>query len=130
MLFVALIFYFLLKEGLPALGEVKLSMLFSTRWYPIEGYFGILPLLGGSGDFRRTLAIVANASLIAVPSAVVRGALVMMKKSAEVTGSGASRGVDTERNAKGGAVSTLVSVSVKPGGSLYTRLKMVRGSGT
>jgi beta-barrel assembly-enhancing protease len=36
------------------------------------------------------------------------------KKSAEVTGSGASRGVDTERNAKGGAVSTLVSVSVKP----------------
>jgi beta-barrel assembly-enhancing protease len=36
------------------------------------------------------------------------------KKSAEVTGSGASRGVDTERNAKGGAVSTLVSVTVKP----------------
>jgi beta-barrel assembly-enhancing protease len=37
------------------------------------------------------------------------------KKSAEVTGSGASRGVDTERNAKGGPVSTLVSVTVKPG---------------
>jgi predicted Zn-dependent protease len=36
------------------------------------------------------------------------------KKSAEVTGSGASRGVDTERSAKGGAVSTLVSVNVKP----------------
>jgi beta-barrel assembly-enhancing protease len=36
------------------------------------------------------------------------------KKSAEVTGSGASRGVDTERNAKGGAVSTLVVVTVKP----------------
>jgi predicted Zn-dependent protease len=36
------------------------------------------------------------------------------KKSAEVTGSGASRGVDTERNAKGGPVSTLVAVSVKP----------------
>ena len=36
------------------------------------------------------------------------------KKSAEVTGSGASRGVDTERNAKGGPVSTLVSVVVKP----------------
>jgi beta-barrel assembly-enhancing protease len=34
------------------------------------------------------------------------------KKSAEVTGSGASRGVDTERNAKGGAVKTLVAVSV------------------
>lgn len=36
------------------------------------------------------------------------------KKSAEVTGSGASRGVDTERNAKGGAVSTLVSVTIRP----------------
>ena len=34
------------------------------------------------------------------------------KKSTEVTGSGASRGVDTERNAKGGAVSTAVEVSV------------------
>jgi hypothetical protein len=34
------------------------------------------------------------------------------KKSAEVTGSGASRGVDTERNAQGGAVSTPVTVAV------------------
>lgn len=37
------------------------------------------------------------------------------QKSAEVTGSGASRGVDTERNAKGGPVSTLVSVTITPG---------------
>jgi hypothetical protein len=36
------------------------------------------------------------------------------KKSAEVTGSGASRGVDTERNAKGGAVKTMVVVRVTP----------------
>jgi beta-barrel assembly-enhancing protease len=36
------------------------------------------------------------------------------KKSAEVTGSGASRGVDTERNAKGGPVPALVAVSIKP----------------
>ena len=35
------------------------------------------------------------------------------KKSAEVTGSGASRGVDTERNAKGGPVSTLVEVTIR-----------------
>ena len=34
------------------------------------------------------------------------------KKSAEVIGSGASRGVDTERNAKGGPVKTLVPVKV------------------
>jgi len=36
------------------------------------------------------------------------------KKSAEVTGSGASRGVDTERNARGGAVKTMVVVRVTP----------------
>ena len=36
------------------------------------------------------------------------------KKSAEVTGSGASRGVDTERNAKGGPVKTLVAVQITP----------------
>jgi phosphate transport system permease protein len=61
MLFVALIFYFLLKEGLPALGEVKLSMLLSTRWYPIEDYYGILPLITGS------LIITIGATLISVP---------------------------------------------------------------
>jgi predicted Zn-dependent protease len=36
------------------------------------------------------------------------------KKTAEVTGSGASRGVDTERNAKGGPVKTLVSIALTP----------------
>ncbi|MFO7695253.1 MAG: hypothetical protein R6V57_19370, partial [Vicinamibacterales bacterium] len=36
------------------------------------------------------------------------------KKSAEVTGSAASRGVDTERNAKGGPVKTMVAVKVSP----------------
>jgi phosphate transport system permease protein len=61
MLFVALIFFFLLKEGLPALQEVKLSMLFSTRWYPIEDYYGILPLITGS------IIITIGATLISVP---------------------------------------------------------------
>ncbi len=59
--FVALIFYFLLREGLPALGEVKLSDLFSTRWYPIEDHFGILPLITGS------LIVTIGAMLIAIP---------------------------------------------------------------
>ena len=59
--FVALIFYFLLREGLPALAEVSISDLFAVRWYPIENYFGILPLLTGS--FLVTL----GAALIAVP---------------------------------------------------------------
>ena len=36
------------------------------------------------------------------------------KKSAEVTGSAASRGVDTERNARGGPVKTMVAVKVTP----------------
>jgi phosphate transport system permease protein len=59
--FVAMIFYFLLGEGLPALGEVPLTTLFSARWYPIEGLYGILPLLGGS------LIVTLGAALIAVP---------------------------------------------------------------
>ena len=45
---VLLIFLFLLREGLPALGEVTLSDLLTTRWYPIEDFFGILPLFSGS----------------------------------------------------------------------------------
>jgi len=60
-LFVTLIFIFLLKEGLPALAETSLSNLLSTRWYPIENYFGLLPLLGG------TLVVTFGSILIAVP---------------------------------------------------------------
>jgi len=60
-LFVAAIFFFLLKEGLPALTEVKLSDLLAVRWYPIENYFGILPLITGS------LVITIGAMLIAFP---------------------------------------------------------------
>jgi phosphate transport system permease protein len=59
--FVTLIFYFLLREGLPTLGEVELENLLSTRWYPIESYFGILPLISGS------LIVTIGAALIAVP---------------------------------------------------------------
>jgi phosphate transport system permease protein len=59
--FVALIFFFLLREGIPTLGEVKLSNLLSARWYPIENYFGILPLITGS------LVVTIGAMLIAFP---------------------------------------------------------------
>lgn len=59
--FVVLIFVFLLKEGLPTLSEVSISNLFSDRWYPIEEYYGILPLISGS------LVITIGATLIAVP---------------------------------------------------------------
>jgi phosphate transport system permease protein len=60
-IFVVMIFFFLINEGFPTLGEVPLSALFSTRWYPIEDYFGILPLLGGS------LIVTLGATMIAVP---------------------------------------------------------------
>ncbi len=62
--FVGLIFYFLLREGLPTIREVDVGSLFSTRWYPIEDYFGILPLIGGS------LIVTIGATLIAVPFGV------------------------------------------------------------
>ncbi len=60
-LFVALIFYFLMSEGLPTLGEVQFTNLFSTRWYPVENYFGLLPLFGGS------LLVTLGAMLIGIP---------------------------------------------------------------
>lgn len=59
--FVIMIFYFLMSEGVAAFGEVPLSVLFSTRWYPIEGYYGILPLISGS------LLVTVGATLFAVP---------------------------------------------------------------
>lgn len=60
-LFVTLILFFLLREGLPALANVPISTLFSVRWYPIEGYFGILPLILG------TLLVTISATIIALP---------------------------------------------------------------
>ncbi len=63
-LFVGLIFLFLLLESIPALKEVELSNLFSSRWYPIEDYYGVLPLIGGS------LIITVGATLIALPFGV------------------------------------------------------------
>ena len=59
--FVTLIFFFLLREGIPALTEVPLNKLFSQRWYPIEDYFGILPLITGS------LIVTIGAMLVALP---------------------------------------------------------------
>lgn len=60
-LFVTVIFLFLMREGLPALSNVSLSSLLGTIWYPIEGYFGIWPLIFGS------LIVTFTAILIAIP---------------------------------------------------------------
>ena len=64
-LFVLLILLFLLVEGTPALLDVPLSDLFSSRWYPIEDYYGILPLILGS------LVVTLGASLVAVPFGIL-----------------------------------------------------------
>lgn len=64
-LFVLLILFFLLSEGTPALFDVPLSQLFSERWYPIENYYGILPLILGS------LVVTLGASLVAVPFGIL-----------------------------------------------------------
>jgi phosphate transport system permease protein len=60
-LFVALIFFFLLREGFPTFREVEVSSISGIRWYPIEDHFGILPLITGS------LVVTIGAGLIAVP---------------------------------------------------------------
>jgi phosphate transport system permease protein len=60
-LFVGLILIFLLREGLPALNEVSLGDLSGARWYPIEGHYGLLPLIGGS------IIVTLGATAIAVP---------------------------------------------------------------
>ncbi|MCX7976650.1 MAG: phosphate ABC transporter permease subunit PstC [Bellilinea sp.] len=59
--FVLLILIFLAREGFPALNDVPLKDLFGSRWYPIEHYFGILPLISGS------LLVTVGAILIAIP---------------------------------------------------------------
>ncbi len=73
-LFVILIFFFLLREGIPALGEVPLADLFSQRWYPIENYFGILPLITGS------LIVTIGAMIVALPFGI--GTAVFMSEVA------------------------------------------------
>src|SRR5512146_835228 len=68
--FVALIFLFLLREGVPIFWETPLSNLFGTRWYPTFDIFGTLPLILGS-------ALVTVASiLIALPLGVATSVFV------------------------------------------------------
>ena len=41
--FVLVILFFLLREGLPTLLETRIGDLLTTRWYPVEEYYGIKP---------------------------------------------------------------------------------------
>jgi phosphate transport system permease protein len=61
---VALIFLFLIREGLPAFFEVPLTNLLGTRWYPTLDIFGVLPLVLGS------ILVTLVAILIALPLGV------------------------------------------------------------
>ena len=61
---VALIFAFLLKEGLSIFWRVPISdFLFARNWYPISDppQFGILPLIIGS------ILVTAGAGIISIP---------------------------------------------------------------
>ncbi len=66
--FVALIFVFLLIEGLPFLVEVQPGNLLGTQWYPTFDLYGILPLLLGS--LLITFLSIIIATPLGVASAV------------------------------------------------------------
>jgi len=60
-LFLALIFLFLLREGGAIFFEVSVGDLLQTRWYPTEGHFGLLPLVLGS------LLVTLGAAVVSLP---------------------------------------------------------------
>jgi len=66
--FVALIFLFLLREGVPIFFEVSPGNLFGIRWYPTFDMFGTLPLILGSAYV--TIAAIAMALPLGVTTAV------------------------------------------------------------
>jgi phosphate transport system permease protein len=68
--FVALIFLFLLQEGIPLFIEVPLDNLFGTRWYPTFDLFGTLPLILGS------VLVTVTAIVIALPLGVATAVFV------------------------------------------------------
>jgi phosphate transport system permease protein len=57
--FVLLIFYFLLREGVPIFYETPLSNFFGTRWYPTFDLFGTVPLVLGSALVTITAIIIS-----------------------------------------------------------------------
>ena len=66
--FVLLIFFFLLREGIPAFTKVPFGNLFGTRWYPTFDLFGMLPLILGS--ILVTITAIAIALPLGVATAV------------------------------------------------------------
>lgn len=64
-LFVLLILFFLLSEGIPALTNISAEQLFNSRWYPIEELYGILPI------FLGTFVVTLGASVVAIPLGIL-----------------------------------------------------------
>jgi phosphate transport system permease protein len=62
---VALIFFFLVREGLPTFLDMPLRELFGSRWYPIESRYGLWPLIAGS------IVVTVGAIIIAVPLGLI-----------------------------------------------------------
>ncbi len=71
--FVLLIFFFLLKEGVPTFFEIKPGNLFSARWYPTFDLYGTLPLILGS--ILVTVTAIGMAVPLGVGTAVFVGEL-------------------------------------------------------
>lgn len=73
----------LMRYGLPLAGSLittVISLLVLALVYNVS-----LPLLGANGNFGRMLAVLAHSGLIAIPAAIVRIVLVLVKKSADVS---------------------------------------------
>jgi hypothetical protein len=72
----------LMRYGLPVVGGLithVIAVFFLALIYNLA-----LPLLGASGNYLRTLAVTTNAALVAVPAALVKIILMVMRRSAEV----------------------------------------------
>jgi phosphate transport system permease protein len=62
---IGLIFFFLVREGIPAFLDVPLRQLFGSRWYPIEELYGFFPLIVGS------VVVTIGAVVIALPLGLI-----------------------------------------------------------
>ncbi len=124
-LFVTLILLFLLREGLPTLGDTPLGSLLGTRWYPIEDLYGILPLLGGS------LIVTIGAMLIALPLGIGTAVFIaevappwinnLFKPLIEILGRAAFCGIGIYRHPGAGAVPAPVFGSANRPDGFYRR---------
>jgi len=65
---VCLIFFFLLREGLPVLSTAQMGNFLGTLWYPTFGLFGLQPLILGSA--LVTVTAIAIALPLGVATAV------------------------------------------------------------